>query len=92
MVVTDHNPFVPILNNYRLDEIENPRLQRLKTNLMAFNFTAQWLKDKDNNAADALSRHPHQAPNTGDDLAKHEIDTHEVHPSTIHLRVMKHYI
>ena len=28
-VVTDHNPLVPILNSHRLDEIENPRLQRL---------------------------------------------------------------
>ena len=28
-VITDHNPLIPILNNHRLDEIENPRLQRL---------------------------------------------------------------
>ena len=41
-ILTDHNPLVPILNNRRLDEIENPRLQRLKSHLMAFNFTAQW--------------------------------------------------
>ena len=30
-VVTDHNPLIPILNSHRLDEIENPRLQRLRT-------------------------------------------------------------
>ena len=42
IVITDHNPLVPILNNHRLDEIENPRLQWLRTNLMAYNFTAQW--------------------------------------------------
>ena len=31
-LVTDHHPLVPILNCHRLDEIENPRLQRLKKN------------------------------------------------------------
>ena len=34
LVVTDHHPLVPILNNHCLDEIENPRLQRLKTRIM----------------------------------------------------------
>ena len=29
-VITDHHPLVSILNHHRLDEIENPRLQRLK--------------------------------------------------------------
>ena len=82
-VITDHNPLVPILNNHRLDDIENLRLQRLRTNLMAYNLTAQWQKGKDNKAADALSRHPHQAPNAGDDLAEHEIDTHEVQPTVV---------
>jgi len=28
-VFTDRNPLIPILNNHRLDEIENPCLQRL---------------------------------------------------------------
>jgi len=28
-VLTDHNPLIPILNNHRLDEIENPHLQLL---------------------------------------------------------------
>ena len=80
-VVTDHNPLVPILNNHQLDEIENPRLQRLRTNLMAYNFTTQWLKGKDDHAADALSRHPHQAPNADDNLAEHKIDTHKLQPT-----------
>ena len=30
-VATDHNPLIPILNTRRLDEVENPRLQRLKS-------------------------------------------------------------
>ena len=32
-VATDHNPLIPILNTRRLDEVENPRLQRLKSRL-----------------------------------------------------------
>ena len=55
-VITDHNPLIPILNNHRLDEIENPRLQQLRTRVMGYNFTAQWLKGSNNNPPDALSR------------------------------------
>ena len=40
-VVTDHNPLISILNNHRLDEIENPRLQRLRTRIMGYNFIAE---------------------------------------------------
>ena len=38
-IITDHNPLIPILNNYRLDE----------------SFTAVWCKGAANNAPDALS-------------------------------------
>ena len=38
LVVTDHNPLIPILNNRRLDKIENPRLQRLESRLMGYSF------------------------------------------------------
>ena len=61
-VVTDHHPLIPILNNHRLDEIENPRLQRLKNRVMAYNFTAQWVKGVLNHAPDALSRNPTSDP------------------------------
>ena len=46
-VVTDHNPLlavIPILNSHRLEEIENPRLQCLRTQLMGYNFTEIWRK------------------------------------------------
>ena len=39
-VVTDHHPLIPILNTHRLDEVENPRLQRLKTRVMGYNFVS----------------------------------------------------
>ena len=72
-VITDHNPLIPILNNHRLDEIENPHLQRLKTRIMAYNFTAQWLKGANNTAPDALSRHPVCNPQPVDALAERDI-------------------
>ena len=57
-IVTDHNPLIPILNSHCLDKIENPRLQRLRTRLMTYNFTAVWCKGATNKAPDALSRYP----------------------------------
>ena len=73
-IVTDHNPLVPILNNHRLDEIENPRLQKLKTRLMAYNFTAEWLKGSQNDAPDALSRNPVSDPQPDELFAELDID------------------
>ena len=35
-VVTDHRPLNPIINGHRLDEIENPRLQRLRMQFLNF--------------------------------------------------------
>ena len=72
-VLTDHNPLIPILNSHRLDEVENPRLQRLKTRLMAYNFTAEWRKGSQNDAPDALSRNPVSDPQPQDMLAEHDI-------------------
>ena len=57
-VATDHNPLIPILNTRWLDKVENPRLQRLKSRLMGYNFTAQWTKGSSHSAPDALSHNP----------------------------------
>ncbi len=72
-IITDHNPLIPILNNHRLDEIENPRLQRLKTRIMAYNFTAEWRKGKQNDAPDALSRNPVSDPKPHEMLAEYDV-------------------
>ena len=69
-VITDHHPLIPILNSHRLDEIENPQLQRLKTRIMAYNFTAEWRKGKENNAPDALSSNPILDPQPQDTVAE----------------------
>ena len=73
-VVTDHNnPLIPILNNHRLDEIENPCLQCLRTRIMGYNLTAIWLKRSHSNTPDALSRHPVSEPSPQDMLAEVDI-------------------
>ena len=54
-VVMDHNSLIPIPNSRWLDKIENPRLQHLKSHLMAYNFTTWWVKGKGNSTPDALS-------------------------------------
>ena len=69
-VVTDHHPLVPILNSHRLDEIENPRLQRLRNQIISYNLTAQWIKGTMNNAPDALSRYPISDPAPHEQLAE----------------------
>ena len=84
-VITDHNPLIPILNNHRLDEIDNPRLQRLKMKLMAFNFTAKWCKGNTNGAPDALSRNPVWKPQQVDALAEYDEDN-QPEPSAAEIR------
>ncbi len=74
MVVTDHHPLISILNNHRLDEIKNPRLQRLRTRIMAYNFTAEWVKGPLNGAPDALSRYPVSDPQLQEMLAERDPD------------------
>ena len=73
-VFTDHSPLVPILNNHRLDEIDNPRLKRLRARLMPYNFTAVWCKGSTNAAPDALSRYPIKEPTQDDAIAECEED------------------
>ena len=73
-VITDHNPLIPILNSHCLDEIDNPRLQQLKTKLMAFNLAAMWCKGDNNRASGALSRYPVWEPHQSDSLAEYDED------------------
>ena len=54
-LVVDHQPLIPIINHYTLDQLSSPRLQRLLEKLSAFNFCAVWRKGKDHVAPDALS-------------------------------------
>ena len=73
-VITNHHPLVPILNTHCLDEIENPRLQRIRTKIMAYNFTTEWVKGSLNTVPDALSRYPVCDPRPLEMLAEWEPD------------------
>ena len=69
-IVVDHRPLVPILNSYSLDQIENPRLQRLRMKLDRYNYEARWIPGKEHYAADALSRAPHRQAQPEDQIAE----------------------
>ena len=70
-IVTDHRPLIAILNSKSLDEIENPRLQRLRLRVGEVgSFTATWRPGSMHKVADALSRAPAQGPQRGDDIGE----------------------
>uniref|UniRef100_A0A1Y1MUA0 RNA-directed DNA polymerase n=1 Tax=Photinus pyralis TaxID=7054 RepID=A0A1Y1MUA0_PHOPY len=73
-IITDSNPLVSILNNRRLDQIQNDRLLKLKTTLLRYNFTARWQAGKRHKIADALSRKPRNEPRTADQVLTQEED------------------
>ena len=70
-VATDHRPLVPILNGKSLQDITNPRLQRLRECLAAYNLEAIWRQGKLHAIADALSRYPVEEP-TAEDKAEEQ--------------------
>ena len=86
-VITDHNPLISILNHHRLDEIDNPRLQRLRAKIMAFNFKAVWHKGVTNQAPDALSRNPVSTPSPAELLAEHDEENNQ-EPSAAEIRAI----
>ena len=67
---TNHKPLVATLNNQRLNEIKNPRLQLMKTKLMSYHFTARLQKGILNHASDALSRNPINDPEEDGEVAE----------------------
>ena len=75
-LVIDHKPLLPIMNDYTLDAIENPRLQRLKEKVSQFSFDAVWKRGKDHAIPDALSRAPVSDPTEDDLEAETELSYH----------------
>ena len=55
-IVTDHKPLLGIF------KVDNPRLQRLREKMQAYNFTVKWVPRKLHLIADALSRASHFSP------------------------------
>ena len=61
------------MNNYTLDAIENPRLQRLKEKIAGFIFDAKWIKGKTHCIPDALSRNPVKNPTEEDKVLEEDM-------------------
>jgi hypothetical protein len=70
-IITDHKPLVPILNQKGLHDVDNPRLMRMKERLLPYRFSADWIRGKDHEVPDALSRAPVSRP-TKEDIASEQ--------------------
>ena len=75
-LIVDHNPLVPILNSKGIDEIDNPRILRLKEKHFSFKFRTEWRKGKDHAIPDALSRSPVDDPDADDFALEEELTEH----------------
>ena len=60
LVIVDHKPLTKIFGDRRLDEIDNPRLFRMKRRTLMWRFEIEYKPGKQNLFADATSRHPNQ--------------------------------
>ena len=60
VVVTDHKPLTKLLGDRRLDEIDNPRLFRLKRRTLMWSFETEYQRGCSNPFADAMSRKPNR--------------------------------
>jgi hypothetical protein len=66
---TDHRPLIPILNDYHLDKLDNPRILRLYLSMQRYSFVAVWVSGKSNVMANALSRSPVDHSSASDEIA-----------------------
>lgn len=57
-IIVDHKPLTKIFGDRRLDEIDNPRLFRLKRRTLRWRFEIEYQRGATNPFADAMSRHP----------------------------------
>ena len=86
ILATDHNPLTGILNDRRLDSIENPRVLKMKEKTLSFDFRVVYVKGGSNaiKAADALSRHAVERQDGIMDLGEIEsvARAHEIHQAS----------
>ena len=73
-IITDHKPLLPIINSKGLSEIENPRLLRMKENLIPYSFTLLWKKGAEHSIPDALSRAPTEQATKEDETYVEELN------------------
>ncbi len=74
-ILTDSSPLVAILNDRRMDQVQNDRLLKLKTAMARYNFTARHQAGERHLIADALSRAPVAAPSPPDLVLTPDEDT-----------------
>ena len=58
IISVDHKPLLQVLGDQPLEDVKNPRLQKLKEKTMMYDFKIKHTPGKDNKSADATSRHP----------------------------------
>ena len=69
-LIVDHQPLVPILNTYTLDQVENLRLQRLLQKVYPYQSPISWQRGSRHASADAVSCAPVDDPSPRDELGK----------------------
>ena len=67
---------VSILDKKSLDKIDNPRLQRLKSKIVQYNFSTEWACGSTHKIPDAFSRAPISQPTIEDQQAETAIEKH----------------
>jgi len=75
-LVVDHQPLHSILDKKTLDQVETPRIQRLKMALTPYNFVTTWKPGRENAISDALSRAPVNKATKDDLHYEEEIKAH----------------
>lgn len=73
-IKTDHRPLISILDKQTLDQLPNPRIQRLREKILIYKFTTEWIRGKDNLITDALSRYPTEYPDQEDEEEEKNIN------------------
>ena len=58
VVTVDHKPLTKLFGDRRLDEIDNPRLFRMKRRTLMWRFEIEYQRGSSNTFADAMSRNP----------------------------------
>jgi hypothetical protein len=77
IVITDHKPLLKIFGDRRLDEIDNPRLFRLKRRTLMWRFNIAYMPGRNNAFSDATSRHPNKYAEVASLSMRNEEDLQE---------------
>ena len=68
VVATDHQPLLKLLGDRRLEEISNPRLERIKEKTLLYRFDMIYVPGRFHSGPDSMSRYPTQPADETDSL------------------------